>query len=678
MLCRTLCLCVLLLNAFSVAQAQTSPAPTGPPARTAPQDATRPPGREQRQSAPNVPRTNTSDPTAPPSSARPAPQAPPGSGIAPTKVPSQIQDTQERVSPTPSADDPSGSTILSDKPLLESLPPKIVPPLPTLQRLGVTSMQTLPLTMNEAIRRALENNNDITVARDEVRLAESLLRSYEGVYDPVFQFAPQFSSFVTPQSNALSGAGQSGTLSETLFDINSSITKLSRTGGGNYQLFFNNTRATTSSSNDLLSPTYAGNLGVTFTQPLWRDRSIDFNRRQIRVQRKRLEQSDIDFRRLNTEIISQVQRAYWDLAFALHDQQNLLGSLNLIRQQVLQTEQRINAGSTAPLERAEVQTELSNRELEVLLASQTISVAENILKRLILRNPRAPEWSVALIPTDNLVFDVGSPIVLAQILEEAQANRPELRRLRIQREIVEIDRGYFQNQTRPRIDINATVSTTGLAGAIATRSTTLPNQTSLISTSSTTNADAFLLAQINTLRASQGLPPAIVPLTTRETPTGPANLVGGYPRMLSNLFSFNTRNIVVGVTIQLPLRNRTAKANLAITHIQKEQLTALMENAEQTIEVEVRAAAQAAETARLRVLAARVARQNAEVQVEGEKRLYTLGRSTTFLLFQRENQAAEARSLELRVLTDYNKALVDIQRVTSTTLPANNVIIDSF
>jgi HAE1 family hydrophobic/amphiphilic exporter-1 len=483
---------------------------------------------------------------------------------------------------------------------------------------------------------------------------------------------------VTPQSNTLSGAGQSGTLSQTLFDVNSSITKLSRTGGGNYQLFFNNTRATTSSSNDLLSPTYAGNLGVTFTQPLWRDRSIDFNRRQIRVQRKRLAQSDVDFRRLNTEIISQVQRAYWDLAFALHDQQNLLGSLNLIRQQVLQTEQRIEAGSTAPLERAEVQTELSNRELEVLLASQTISVAENILKRLILRNPRSPEWSVALIPTDKLAFDVDSPIVIKQILEEAQANRPELRRLRIQREIVEIDRDYFQNQTRPRIDINATLSTTGLAGAIATRRITEPNQTSLISTNAATNADAFLLTQINTLRAGQGLPPAIVPLTTQESSTGAANLVGGYPRMLGNLFSFNTRNIVVGLTIQLPLRNKTAKANLAITQIQKEQLTALMENAEQTIEVEVRAAAQAAETARLRVLAARVARQNAEVQVEGEKRLYTLGRSSTFLLFQRENRAAEARSLELRVLTDYNKALVDIQRVTATTLPANNVIIDSF
>ena len=676
MLCRTLCLCVLLINAFSVAQAQTPPAPKGPPAITAPQDATRPPGREQRQSAPNLPRTNSSDPTAPPSATRPLPQTPPGSANATQTNTPQVTDTLERVSPTPLPGDTSGTTKLDDKPLLDSLPKNVLPPFPTLQRLGVTSTQTLPLSMNEAIRRALENNNDITVARDEVRLAESLLQSYEGVYEPVFQFTPLYSSFVTPQSNSLSGAGQSGTLSQTLFDVNSSVTKLSKTGGGSYQLFFNTTRATTTSSNDLLSPTYAGNLGVTFTQPLWRDRSIDFNRRQIRVQRKRLEQSDIDFRRLNTEIIAQVQRAYWDLAFALHDQQNLLGSLKLIRQQVIQTEQRIEAGSTAPLERAEVQTELSNRELEVLQASEAISIAENNLKRLILRNPRAPEWSVALIPTDNLAFDVESPIVLKQILEEAQANRPELRRLRIQQEIVEIDRGYFQNQTRPRIDINATVSTTGLAGAIANRTTTQPGQIPIISNNATTNADAFLLTQINTLRASQGLPPAVVPLTVQESPTGPANLVGGYPRMLGNLFSFNTRNIVVGLTIQIPFRNKTAKANLATTHIQREQLTALMENAEQTIEVEVRAAAQAAETARLRVLAARVARQNAEVQVEGEKRLYTVGRSSTFLLFQRENQAAAARSLELRVLTDYNKALVDIQRVTSTTLRVNNVIID--
>ena len=98
---------------------------------------------------------------------------------------------------------------------------------------------------------------------------------------------------------------------------------------------------------------------------------------------------------------------------------------------------------------------------------------------------------------------------------------------------------------------------------------------------------------------------------------------------------------------------------------------------EQLIEVDVRNAAQAVETARQRVLSAREARINGELQLEGEQRLYQVGRSTTFLLFQRQNTLTNARAAELRAETDYNKALADLQRATSTTLRANNVIVDS-
>jgi outer membrane protein TolC len=77
------------------------------------------------------------------------------------------------------------------------------------------------------------------------------------------------------------------------------------------------------------------------------------------------------------------------------------------------------------------------------------------------------------------------------------------------------------------------------------------------------------------------------------------------------------------------------------------------------------------------VLSAREARTNAEAQLEGEQRLYQVGRSTTFLLFQRENSLVNARAAELRAETDYNKALADLQRATSTTLRANNVVVDN-
>ncbi len=86
---------------------------------------------------------------------------------------------------------------------------------------------------------------------------------------------------------------------------------------------------------------------------------------------------------------------------------------------------------------------------------------------------------------------------------------------------------------------------------------------------------------------------------------------------------------------------------------------------------------QAVETARLRVLTARRARENAEIQLEGERKLFEVGRSTTFLLFQRENSLTNVRNAEIRAETDYNKALADLQRVTSSTFRLNNIVIES-
>jgi len=620
---------------------QPTPIPPQPPSQTPTQrDATRPPGTEQRQTVPEQSRPRPTDPTRPPGTdARPAPQAPPGTQLPPsgtTGQPARTQPEQPSTTVPPVAEpSPLSPDEEPRDPAFPAIQARPVPPLPSLDRLGIQSGNTIELSLNDAIRRALENNNDIQVARDDVRYNESVLRGLHGVYDPVFTYNPEINTFVRPVTSIFAGGNQTGTISVTDINNNFSVSKQFGKGGGNYSYFFNNTRETTNATSATLTPFYSANQGLTFTQPLSRNRSIDRFRQQIRVQRKRLEQSDADFRRSTIEVISQVQRAYWDLVFARRDLENQIANVNLARENFRRTEASVAAGASAPLERAEVQTELSNREAQLLTSAQQVSIAENNLKRLLLRDPESPEWSAALTPTDTPKFD-DTPVNLGEAVEEARKNRPEMQRLRIQREISDIDITYFKNQTKPLIDLNATVSTTGLAGTV--------------------NPDV--------LARNPGL-------------AVPSQLVGGYGRTLRNLFSFDTRNIVVGATIQIPFRNRTAEANLAGAQILREQLAATTRSQEQVIEVEVRNAAQAVETARRRVLAAREARRNAELQLQGEQRLYQVGRSTTFLLFQRENQLVNARNAELRAETDYNKALADLQRATSTTLRANNVIVES-
>lgn len=652
----TLQTATLWLAVCAVVSAQT-PAPTPHvPQSPAQRDATRPPGTEQRQTAPVQ---RPTDPTAPPGTQRISPQTPPGTTPSEQPAVTPTQQQTPRVitpgtTPTPDVSATPDPTLAPDvspsDPMFPLAQRRPVPPLPSLVRLGVESSNTIALTLNEAIRRALANNNDIEVARNDVRFAETQLNSLYGVYDPLLTFTPELNNSVRPVPNIFGGAGQSGTVSVTDIVNNVSINKQFARGGGNYTYFFNNTREKTSATNSTLTPFYSTSQGIQFNQPLLRNRSIDINRRQIRIQRKRLEQSDADFRQRTIEVISQVQRAYWDLVFALRDEQNQIANVNLARENFRRTEASVAAGASAPLERAEVQTELSNRESSLLLASQNVSFAENTLKQLIIKDPLAPEWTAALTPTDEPNFDE-TPVNLNAALTEARTNRQELRRLKLDEEISNIDIQYFKNQTKPRIDLTGTLSTNGLAGT--------PGMT----------------------RDSVTGNPIQIPACTGNEAAGqaclPPSFIGGYVRNLKNVFSFDTRSIVVGATIQIPFRNRTAEANLAGARIQKERLLSVTRSQEQSIEVDVRNAAQAVETSRRRVLSARQARENAELQLTGEQRLYKVGRSTTFILFQRENQLVNARNAELRAETDYNKALADLQRATSTTLRANNVIVET-
>ena len=91
-----------------------------------------------------------------------------------------------------------------------------------------------------------------------------------------------------------------------------------------------------------------------------------------------------------------------------------------------------------------------------------------------------------------------------------------------------------------------------------------------------------------------------------------------------------------------------------------------------TLEV-MRNALQSARTAQERIQAAHAARVAAESQLESEQRRYEAGLSTNFLVLTRQQELSEARGRELRALTDYDKAIAELQRATGTTLSIHNI-----
>ncbi|MFL6214948.1 MAG: TolC family protein [Blastocatellia bacterium] len=525
---------------------------------------------------------------------------------------------------------------------------------PIAPRVGVDESHPLTLTLFDAVRLALQNNREMEVERINVQQAEYDLFAARGARDITFGNSTYFENKTVPVGSILAG-GPNGTLATKTLNYDFNAQQLTPTGA-TWQAQFTNSRGDSNSQFASLNPQYNTALTFQFRQPLLRSFSIDDARRRIRLANRRLDLSDSQFRQKAIDIVSRVQRAYWDLVFALRDAQIRRESVELARTQLERNRRMVNEGTLAPIELVSVEVELERRNENVLTATEAVTRAENFLKQLILGDRTAGEWGRALIPTDAPEMrDVHYE--LSEAVAAAFANRPELAQNSLQQEMNKIDVRFFENQTKPQIDLIGLYATTGLSGTLASTGNPFAGST------------IVLLDRINQISGTLGLPPVALP----PSGTLPDFLVGGYNQSLSNLFSNDFRTVRFGVSFSFPLKNRAAEGQLGRTLAEGRKIDAQRKTLEQAIEVEARNALQAVETTRQRVDTARASREAAQKQLASEQRRFQAGLSTTYFVLERQNALSEAQGRELRAMTDYNKALSELQRVMGTTLTTANV-----
>jgi outer membrane protein TolC len=518
-------------------------------------------------------------------------------------------------------------------------------------RIGVDSSKRVALTLREAMLMALDNNRDIEVERLNVQMNEFDVASAQGVYDPVLATALYYDRRTVP-ATSIFASGKTTDVVGT-----ATLTQRMPGQGGRVEAIFDNDRSTNSNPFFTLNPQYNTGLSLTFTQPVWRNRAIDSERRQIRIAKKRLDISDSQFRQRAIEIIAQVQRAYWDLIFARRDHEIKRESVELANTQLQSNERMVQAGSLAPSDIISSRVELERRTDEAEAAVETIQRAENALKSLMLQPSNAEMWQSELVPVEQPQLDATALIPLADATRLAFQNRPEMEQFRLRGELNKIDVDFFRNQTKPQIDLFATYGTVGLSGRLR------------LGENPITQSNALLTARVNQLSSLVGLPP----LPPSNLDIMDEGLIGGYGTSLSNMFRNEFRAYRFGVNINLPLRNRTAQANLGKALAEGRQIDVQRQRQTQIIEIEVRNAQQAVETARKRVEAAKNSRINAELQYQSEVRKFDAGQSTNYFVLDRQNALSAARGRELRALVDFTKATAELQRAMSTTLTSNNV-----
>jgi outer membrane protein len=536
---------------------------------------------------------------------------------------------------------------------------------------GLEPGKVVRWTLKDAILAGLEKNVNIQLEQVKVRISQYNLIKAQGFYNPTTTSTILYNKSIFPNVARFTGAGGNTVNNDTL-TYNFGVIKNFEWWGNTLSANFTNARSISNSSN--LATSYSPALSFEFRQPLFKDFGIDQTRRNIKVTKRQMDLSDAEFRERVIQIILQVQQAYWDLSAAKQNEVVRRQSVELAETFLRNTKRQVELGSLAPIEVVSAATQLEQRRQDVFLAMNQVSIAENALKNLTANGTKDELWSSVIETVEP--FDLkGAVIPVADAIRIAHENRPEIRQMDISEEINKIDIDFSRNQTKPQIDFVASYRTSGSAGTPAVD--VRPNCSN--SFPDPANPGQRVCAGIVPILQGNTLVPGVV-----TTPFDPAfspppsiadQFIGGYGTALGNMFKNEFRAWSVGIQFNFPLHNQAAKANLGIALEVERQRDLQERQLMQLIEVEVRNAVQAVETAKMRIDAAEAQTSYARQQLEGEEKKYTAGLQTTYFVLQRQNELSVALISELQAKVDYNKALANLQRVMATTLSSHSITL---
>ncbi|MBI3050257.1 MAG: TolC family protein [Acidobacteria bacterium] len=478
------------------------------------------------------------------------------------------------------------------------------------------------LTVDEAVRLALEHNLGVQVARIDPQIEDLGVAQAQAAWFPTLTSALQGARVDTPNASFLSGALGPKTTDERI----STNVGLAQTlpWGGAYSVGWDSLRATTTNFFTNFSPQIRSSLSLSYRQPLLRGFSIDTARQQLQVSRKSREVADVALRQSIAVTARAVRHAYWDLVFAIASLQVQRQSLDLARSWLRETRARVEIGTTAPIDIVEAEAEVAQREEAVIVAEAQIATAEDALRALVYDPAAADFWTLRIEPASPPVFGA-APVDVDAAIRDALASRTDLERTQKSLETADINLRYFRNQTLPDVTASVDYGLTGLGGTQFLR--------------------------------GAGFPGPVIGHTDR-----------GFADVLGDLFGNDFPSWTASLTVSYPIGPTPQEAGLARARLQYTRSQTELRNQQLQVATEVREAARQVLTNQRRVETTRVSRLLAERRLEAEERKFAAGTSTSFLVFQAQRDLAQARNTELRATLDYHRSAVDFETVQQAPL----------
>ncbi len=469
----------------------------------------------------------------------------------------------------------------------------------------------LQLTLDEAVRRAVDNNPDLAGVRFGTRIEEARVSQSESAYAPVLSTTIGASSNVTPPSNFL--LGERGVDTNDLFSSTGVRQRLAW-GSGTWHLSWDTSRTTSDSPLTSFDPSLQSGFQFAFSQPLLRDRRMDLARQQTIVSRRNLESADLRVRESIVQTTAAVKQAYWTLKAT---QANVLvqqRSLELAEELARQNKARVDIGQTPPLDLLQAEAEVAQRRENLIRANAAAGDAEDRLRRLIMDPADMAFWRTRIEATDEPIVGGLLPDVDA-IAAGGFAGRYDLERARKDLENIATGVDFYNDQRLPDVRLETSFRSNGLGGTRFLR--------------------------------SGGFPGTITGTTSR-----------GYGSVLGDMFGSTYPAWSVGLTASYSLGRSYEEAGLARARVERRQAMQRIASLRLQIAETLRKAARQVHSTAERIEAARAGETVARQRLDVEQRRFEVGLSTSFLVTQAQRDLLQTQVNLLQATLDHQSALV--------------------
>jgi len=472
----------------------------------------------------------------------------------------------------------------------------------------------LALTLDEAVRRAVEHNPDLAIVRLDTEVEAANVGESRTAYTPVFSTTLGRSGNTTPPTNFL--LGSAGVDTRDWFS-STGVRQRVPWGNGTWSVSWDASRTTSNSPLTSFDPSVQSGVQVAFSQPLVRDRKIDAARQQFVIAKRNQESSELKFRESAVQTVAAVKQAYWTLKALRANVAVQRRSLDLAQELAQQNKVRVQVGQAPPLDLVQVEAEVAERRENLIRATAAADDAEDRLRRLIIDPADATFWRVRIDPLD----EPGARPALADVdavVAKALDSRYDIARAANEVNIAAANVEYYNNQKLPDVRLETSYRGSGLGGSQLLRT---------------------------------GVFPGVV--------TGRAD--AGYGGVLGQVFGNDYPTWSFGVTVSYPVGRSFEEMSAVRAGVERRRAAGRVASLKLDVAEAIRQAARQVRSTAEREEAARAGAALAEQRVDAEQRRYEAGLSTSFLVTQAQRDLLQAQVNLLQATLDCQSSLVSFE-----------------